>query len=146
MVEKKDLRRCYLFQELTDAEIERIRPLIFEKEYRGGTVLFFEGMAGGVMYLVKTGKVEIYTKKKGKEITIATLGPGDFVGEMSLIDDQPRSAAARVSGDTVLMVVTKKNFQDILTASPEGANKILIAFLKILSRRLRDTNRKIADL
>jgi len=146
MVEVQDLRRSTLFRELTDEEIESIRWLIFEKEYRKGTALFFEGMTGGIMYLVKSGRVEIFKKKGSRELTIATLGPGDFVGEMSLIDDEPRSAAARVIQDSVLMVITKKNFQNILTASPKGANKILIAFLKILSKRLRDTNRKITEV
>ncbi|MDV7395779.1 cyclic nucleotide-binding domain-containing protein, partial [Arthrospira platensis SPKY1] len=78
-----------------------------------------------------------------QEISITTLKPGDFVGEMSLLDDEPRSAAARVSQDAVLLVVTKRHFQEILKASPEGANKIFIALLKIMSKRLRDTNRKL---
>ena len=146
MVEIEDLKKSYLFKTLTNEEISKIKHLIFEKEYRKGTALFFEGMAGGIMYLVKKGTVEIFVKKAGQEIAIAKLGTGDFVGEMSLIDDEPRSAAARVSENSILMVITRKNFQDILKASPEGANKILIAFLKILSKRLRDTNAKILDL
>jgi CRP/FNR family transcriptional regulator, cyclic AMP receptor protein len=146
MVEAKDLRRSVLFSDLTDVEIDSIKNLIFEKEYRKGTALFFEGMAGGIMYLVKEGSVDIFKKKGMEELPLATLGPGDFVGEMSLIDDEPRSAAAKVNEASVLMVITKKNFQDILRASPEGANKILISFLKILSKRLRETNRKILDV
>lgn len=105
--------------------------------------MFFEGMVGGIMYLVKKGGVKIYKKKGLKEIFIADLGPGDFVGEMSLIDDEPRSAAAKVTEDSILMVITKKNFENILQVSPMSANKILIAFLRILSKRLRDTNKKI---
>ncbi len=105
--------------------------------------MFFEGMVGGIMYLVKKGGVKIYKKKGLKEIFIAGLGPGDFVGEMSLIDDEPRSAAAKVTEDSILMVITKKNFENILQVSPMSANKILIAFLRILSKRLRDTNKKI---
>lgn len=143
MVDLKDLQQIYIFSDLTADELERIKPLIFEKEFRKGTALFFEGMAGGIMYLVKSGQIEIYKRQGSLEIPITTLGPGDFLGEMSLLDDEPRSAAARVSQDAVLLVVTKRHFQEILKASPEGANKIFIALLKIMSKRLRDTNQKL---
>jgi CRP-like cAMP-binding protein len=143
MVEAKDLQQILLFRELSAEEIEKIARFIFERPYRKGTVLFFEGMPGGILYLVKSGKIEIFIKKDGQDISIAHLGPNDFVGEMSLIDEEPRSAAARVVEDAVLMVVTKKSFQDIMAAIPQAANKILVTMLKILSRRLRETNRKM---
>lgn len=145
MIESKDLRNSKIFRDLTNEEIERISPLVFEKDYRQGKALFFEGMAGGIMYLVKSGKVDILAKKGGKEIPVASLLPGDSLGEMSLIDDLPRSATAMVSQDAVLIVITKKSFQDILRVCPEGANKMLIAFLKIMSARLRNTNRIMAE-
>jgi CRP/FNR family transcriptional regulator, cyclic AMP receptor protein len=143
MVDLKDLQKIYIFSDLNTEELARIKPLIFEKEFNKGTVLFFEGMAGGIMYLVKSGQIEIYKKQGSQEIAITTLKPGDFLGEMSLLDDEPRSAAARVGQDAVLLVITKRNFQEILKASPEGANKIFIALLRIMSKRLRDTNRKL---
>jgi len=143
MVEGKDLQQIVLFRDLSSEEVEKISRFVFERPYRKGTVLFFEGMPGGILYLVKSGKVEIFIKKDKEEIRIAQLGPSDFVGEMSLIDDEPRSAAARVMEDSVLMVITKKSFQDLMAAIPEAANKVLVTMLKILSRRLRDTNRKM---
>lgn len=143
MVDIKDLQKIFIFSDLTPEELDRIKPLIFEKEFKKATMLFFEGMAGGIMYLVKSGQIEIFKKQGSQEIPITTLKPGDFLGEMSLLDDEPRSAAARVSQDAVLLVITKRHFQEILKASPEGANKIFIALLKIMSKRLRDTNQKL---
>jgi CRP/FNR family transcriptional regulator, cyclic AMP receptor protein len=146
MIEIKDIQRIILFRELSQAELHKIQPLFFEKDYHKGMYLFFEGNPGGILYLVKSGGIEIVKKKGNQEIKLTELGPGDFVGEMSLIDDEPRSASAKMTEDSILMVVTKKNFQTMLSTSPEIGVKILLAFLKILSKRLRETNKKILDV
>jgi len=144
MIETNDLVRVNLFKELSPEELEPVKHLIFERSFKAGSTLFLEGMKGEVFYIVKSGQVEILKKKENEEVHIATLGPGQFVGEMSIIDDEPRSATAKVSEDSLLFIVTKKCFTDIMRATPEGANKILLAMLKIVNQRLRETNRKLA--
>ena len=144
MIETSDLVRVNLFRELSPEELEPVKHLIFERSFKAGSTLFLEGMKGEVFYIVKSGQVEILKKKENEEVHIATLGPGQFVGEMSIIDDEPRSATAKVSEDSLLLIVTKKCFTDIMRATPEGANKILLAMLKIVNQRLRETNRKLA--
>lgn len=143
MIEVKDLKYVSVFKSLTNEELEKVKNHIFEKNIKKGTTLFYEGMSGGVMYIVKSGEIEIYKKGSPTEISLAKLGAGSFVGEMSLIDDEPRSASARISSDATLLVITKASFHDIVTKNPEGGNKILLAFLKMLSTRLRDTNKKL---
>lgn len=143
MIETADLARIPLFHDLTPEELESIKHLIFERAYKPGAMLFMEGMQGEVMYLVKQGKVEILKKKDGRDMLIATLGSGDFVGEMAVIDEEPRSASARVSEETILWVLTKKCFQDILQKLPAGAVKILMVVLKNVNQRLREANRKL---
>jgi len=106
-------------------------------------MLFIEGMQGEVFYLVKRGKVEIRKKRAGVEMVIATLGVGDFVGEMAVLDEEPRSATARVVEETTMLIITRKSFQDILKALPEGAVKILMIILKNVNQRLREANRKL---
>ncbi len=145
MIEASDLTQISIFKELSPAELEPVKHLIFERTFKAGSTLFLEGMKGEVFYLVKQGTVEILKKKESQDVRIATLGPGQFVGEMSIIDDEPRSATAKVVDDAILFIVTKKCFQDIMRATPEGANKILLAILKIVNQRLRDTNRKLAQ-
>lgn len=145
MAEIKDLRAIGIFQAFTNEELEKIQRLIFEKEYRAGATLFLEGMPGEVLYLVKSGQVEIYKRRQDGEFAMAVLSPGDILGEMSLIDDAPRSASARVIRDSRLLVITKKNFQEIMQAHPQAANKILIVLLRIVNRRLRETNEKLAS-
>ncbi|MCK5217923.1 Crp/Fnr family transcriptional regulator [bacterium] len=94
--------------------------------------------------MVKSGRIEIFTKKEDKEISIAVLGAGNFVGEMSLIDNEPRSASARIAEDAMLMVLNKKCLQNIIATNPEGGNKILMVLLRILCQRLRETNSKLS--
>lgn len=143
MAEISDLTQISLFRDLSPAELEPVKHLMFEKSFKTGSTLFLEGMKGEVFYIVKQGKVDISKKKGNEEIVIATLGPGEFVGEMSIIDDEPRSATARVAEEAVLLIITKKCFLDIMRATPAGANKMLMTILKIVNQRLRETNRKL---
>ena len=143
MIEIIDLKRVSVFKNLTNDELNDIKILVTEKTFAKGTILFKEGMRGGVMYIVKKGGIEIFKKGKPSEISLAKLGPGSFVGEMSLIDDEPRSASARISEDAVLLIITKSSFQEIITKNAEAGNKILITFIKMLNSRLRNTNKRI---
>lgn len=143
MIESEDLSKFVIFKELTKEELERIKRFVFERTFKAGSTLFMEGMQGEVLYLVKSGKIEILKRKGAEDMLIATLGPDEFVGEMSVIDDERRSATARVAEDAVLVVVTKKSFQDIIRTIPEGASKMLLAILKIVNHRLREANRKL---
>ena len=94
--------------------------------------------------MVKSGKIEIFTKKGEQEISMAILEAGNFVGEMSLIDDEPRSASVRIAEDAMLMVLNKKCLQNIIAANPGGGNKILMVLLRMLCQRLRETNSKLS--
>ncbi len=143
MIESADLARFNIFRELTGEELDRIKRFVFERTFKAGSTLFMEGMQGEVLYLVRSGRIEILKRKGADDMLIATLGPNDFVGEMSVIDDERRSATARVAEDAELWVVTKKSFQDIIQTLPEGASKILLAILRIVNQRLREANRKL---
>ncbi len=132
-----------LFHDLTAAELERICKLIFLRAYPEGRTLFFEGTTGEVMYLIHAGEVAIIkTGTDRKEITLATLAPGSFFGEMSILDAQPRSASARVVRDAELVVITKKAFDQMLETDPGITSKILIALLKTVFSRLRAADEK----
>ncbi len=145
MVEIQDLKTISVFKDLNGEELGKIKNFMFEKTMRKGMTLFYEGMSGGVMYLVKNGEIEIFKRQMPEDIILAKLSSGTFVGEMSLIDDEPRSASARITKDTVLLVITKAGFNDMIRRNPECGNKILMAFLRILSGRLRDTNKRLVS-
>jgi len=135
-----------LFSALTPEELERISRLIFVRSYRAGRTLFFEGTPGEVMYLIHSGKVGIYKTVKDKdELLLATLGPGSYFGEMSLLDSQPRSATARIAEDGELVVITKKVFEQMLETDPRITSKLLITLVKVALHRLRTTDEKFKD-
>jgi CRP-like cAMP-binding protein len=106
-----------------------------------------EGEPGELLYIIMSGSVEIIKKTKDNEkMVLATMGANDIVGEMSLIDSEPRTATARTSADSVLMVITKQKFNEILQSDPRIAAKILMGLLKIISRRLRIMDKKIEEI
>jgi CRP-like cAMP-binding protein len=140
-IDPEVLRSQPLFSSLTHEELEDLGSHLFEKKCVLGTTLFVEGMSGEILYLVRQGRVEILkTMPDGSEQVLASLRPGQFLGEMTLIEDQPRSATARVAEESVLLVMTKKSFQAMLEKYPKMSVKILLEFLKTANQRLRLAN------
>lgn len=141
------LRALTIFQELDKNELEKVHKHVFEQSVKKDSVLFAEGMPGELLYVIISGCVEIIkdTKNIGK-IVLATIGANDIVGEMSLIDSEPRAATARTSADSVMMVITKQKFNEILQSDPRIAAKILMGLLKVISRRLRIMDKKVEEI
>jgi CRP/FNR family transcriptional regulator len=139
------LKNISLFRDMDDSEINVVTKRVFEKEYKKGSTLFVEGMAGEVLYIVMEGSVELTKKTNGGSVKIGVMGPGDIVGEMSLIDSGLRTATGRTDTDSKLIVVTKKSFGEMLDSDPKIAAKMLMALLKIINKRLRLTDKKFED-
>ena len=141
-----EMQKISLFSRLSENEIYDLFKLAFVKHYKAGATLFVEGMTGEILYVVLKGKVDICKKTVKDEIVIATMGPGDFFGELSLIDSAPRSATARVVADSEMVAITKKVFDDMLNADPKITAKLLIEFLRTAASRLRETDKKFESL
>ena len=141
------LHSLTIFKELDKNELEIVNKHVFEQSVKKDSILFAEGMPGELLYVIISGCVEIIkeTKNNGKMI-LATIGANDIVGEMSLIDSEPRSATGRTSEDSVLLVINKQSFNEILKSDPRIAAKVLMGLLKVISRRLRTTDKKIEDI
>lgn len=91
----------------------------FTKVYSRSEIIFEEGDPGSEMYIVHSGKVKIYRDSEGSEIEIDTLGPGEFFGEMALVDFAPRSASARaIEDDTALVALDKNKFLFLVSHHP----------------------------
>jgi CRP-like cAMP-binding protein len=111
--------------------------------YKSDDVIFQEGEQSDAAYLIISGNVQIvkgYDTSKPKEI--AVVGAGEYVGEMGVIDNLPRSASAVAQGRVVCTPVTPAEFMDMLRKNPDEA----IDLLKILFERLREANRRLADI
>ncbi|MEK7392467.1 MAG: cyclic nucleotide-binding domain-containing protein, partial [Fibrobacterota bacterium] len=110
---------------------------------RGDIIIREDDIATRGFYLILEGSAKVVlTSPDGREAVLALLEEGDFFGEMSLLDGDPRSATVRASGDTRLMLLRRQSFMELLQKYPE----ISIGLLTALSSRLRHANRKISAL
>ncbi|NUN52220.1 MAG: cyclic nucleotide-binding domain-containing protein, partial [Planctomycetaceae bacterium] len=102
------------------------------EEYGPGEIVFTQGEAGGHMYLVLEGAVEL---RVGGNL-VASAAEGDVMGEMALIEDQPRSAMAVAAGDVRLLPVDRERFEQLVRRNPGFA----LTVLRTMARRLRQMN------
>ena len=141
------LREIYLFNTLSERALGEIAALAFTEEYRGGERIFSEGSRGDKFYLILNGAVRISKNIAGiGEEALAVLREGDYFGEMSLIDEAPRSADAIAEKRCVLSVITRADFENLLSNNKELAYELLWTFVRTLSARLRETNAKMTFL
>jgi len=139
------LSNMNLFRGLAPEGLDRIAAIAGEESHDAGGFVFREGEVGDKLYLILEGKIRISRDLPGMgEEALAVLGPGEAFGEMSLIDDTPRSADARVHERVRLLVITREAFEDLLFIHKDLAYEILWNFIKTLSGRLREANDKMA--
>ena len=112
------------------------------RRHPAGTVLFREGDPGEKMFLIRAGRVNIVKRISDSEITLAVLGPGEFFGEMALLEKLPRSASATVAEDAQLIEIEQEHFDTLVRKSGE----IAMRMLRRLSGRLREAGRQIQSL
>lgn len=93
--------------------------------FPAGTTLFEQGDEGREMYVISSGKIEISRHADDKEMVLAVLGPGDFFGEMAIINNQPRSATARVLEDAQVLVIDARTFEGMIRANAEVAVRMI---------------------
>ena len=138
------LSRIPLLAELDVIELEQLSRIIIREEFRAGDGIFEEGDVGDKMFVIVKGAVDIVKGgEKGPGQVLVTLRAGDFFGEMSLIDESPRSASALAAEDSTLFSVNKKELALLLDHEPAIAAKIYKFFVQTLNQRLRETNEKI---
>ena len=141
------LGNAQLFSGIAPAGLRLLASITRVESHRGGETIFVEGSTGQELYLILEGKIRISREVSGMgEEALAVLGPGDAFGEMSLIDDFPRSADAKVHERCRLLVLEKDALEDLLFLEKDLAYEILWNFVQVLSARLRETNDKMTFL
>jgi CRP/FNR family cyclic AMP-dependent transcriptional regulator len=124
------LRNVPLFSGLSAKELMSLSRLMDEIDLKPGTVIIREGNTGGEFFIVIEGTIEV--KRKGRRL--ARLGPGDYLGEIALIDHGPRTATAMVETEARLLVLASREVHSMLASDPRIENKIL----RTLAARVRD--------
>jgi CRP/FNR family transcriptional regulator, cyclic AMP receptor protein len=144
---EEQLARVPFFEGLTREALALIARVTAEESHATGTKLFQYGDPGDKLFVILEGKVRISREVAGMgEEALAVLGPGEVFGEMSLLDESPRSADARVHERCRALVITKEAFDDLLFVHKELAFEVLWNCVRILSVRLRETNEKLTFL
>lgn len=114
----------------------------FGREFPTGHLLFRDGEPGKEMFVIQAGKVRISKTVRGVEKTLVVLGPGAFFGEMSILNNKPRSATATVDEAAKLLVIDPKTFE----AMVRGNAEIAVRLIKTLAQRLQEADDQIENL
>ena len=137
------LRRVPLFALLTVAQAEVISGAVVKKRFKRGEALVEQGLKSNALFILLTGRARVMTAdSRGREVILATLGQGDYLGEMSIIDNEPHSATVRAEVQTDVLMLGRTEFARCLT---ENASMSLVV-MRGLVKRLRHADRKIESL
>src|ERR671921_2591739 len=132
-----------LLSRIDAAELQRLAALTRERHYTKGSVILFENDPGDTLFVVRQGRVKVVlVGEDGREVILGVLGPGEYFGELSLIDEQPRSAHVIAMDDAVLLALRSEDVRRRVEATPGVAWAMLVE----LSRRLRRADNKIGSL
>ncbi len=143
MDEPELLRTVPLFSELSEEDIAALGRLATRRRYPKDTVVFFENEEGDFFFMILEGRIKVtILGDDGREIILSVLGPGDFFGEMALLDNEPRSATAIAVEDSELLSLNRTDFQGVIADN----RSIMGALIKILTTRLRRANHQISTL
>jgi len=137
-------KKLQLFSELDNAAIRELTLLAEERLFHKGDTIFEESTAGQSIMVIVSGEVRITQRARvSGEETLTVLKPGDFFGEMALLDELPRSATAIAHSDTFMLEISREKFLRFIEKDTVSGVKILFTLARILSFRLREADVKI---
>jgi HD-GYP domain-containing protein (c-di-GMP phosphodiesterase class II) len=130
------LKELSLFSGISDGDLRRIAQSFCVKEYREKETIIREKGEADAFFIIRSGRV-IITKllDDGEEVTLGVHGRGDFFGELSLLDSEPRSATVKAAEPTTLLAMNRKNFETLLLENP----RIAFTVMREMGHRLRTT-------
>jgi CRP-like cAMP-binding protein len=137
------IRRVPLFSMLTNDQAQGIADSVVKRRFRRGEIIVEHGKKSNALFILLTGRARVLTSdSRGREVILAVLQPGDYVGEMSLIDNEPHSATVRAEVQTDMLILGRAEFARCL---PENSS-LSYAIMRGLVSRLRSADRQIESL
>jgi uncharacterized membrane protein len=131
------LRNIPLFKLLDDQEIKLLADELDVQKFLAGQMIISQNDSGGTMFLVKTGRVQIFLyDKAGEYVDLGVIETDGLFGELSLLDNEPRSASAKAIENTEVIIIDRNDLQLLLQSHPDAG----LSMLEILGRRIRATN------
>ncbi|MBI3552992.1 MAG: Crp/Fnr family transcriptional regulator [Elusimicrobia bacterium] len=139
----KMLRKIPFLGQLTPRDLREVHKISRIREYGPGENVFTKAQSANQMFVVLSGRIKIFTHSGGKKRkTFAYLDPGDFFGEMALLEGKPRSASAEAVSYTRLLVITYTEFRKLLLSDP----MLTLYLLRTVCQRLRKANEAIEGM
>lgn len=143
-IDVAQLKKVALFESLLPDQLKLIASIVDEQQVKPSTKIFADGDQADYFYFIVQGKVRISKHVPGiGEEALSILEPGDYFGEMALIDDANRSADAITNTTCTLGSISKAAFDNLLFMNKDLAYDLLWTFVRVLSSRLRETNEKM---
>ncbi|UDF33894.1 UNVERIFIED_ORG: Crp/Fnr family transcriptional regulator [Shinella sp. XGS7] len=137
------IRRVPLFSLLTTDQAQSIADSVVKRRFKRGELIVEQGTKSNALFILLNGRARVLTAdNRGREVILAVLQPGDYVGEMSLIDNEPHSATVRAEVQTDMLVLGRQEFARCL---PESSS-LAYGILRGLVARLRNADRQIESL
>jgi CRP/FNR family cyclic AMP-dependent transcriptional regulator len=137
------LRKVPLFAGLNDESLKNLEQTAIKRTYPKNAVIIHEEDQGDSLYIILSGKVRVYcTDEDGNEVTLGTRGPGEYFGELALIDEEGRTASVMTQSPCTFSVLGKSVFKDLLSEDPDMALRII----EVLSRRVRQLTEDVKSL
>ncbi len=144
---KSFLTRTPFFGGLQDQALERIISMLVRKEFPAGSTVFREGDTGRSMYIIEAGEIVMCrTGDSGLQVRLFRLGPGDFFGETTLIEMQPRPYTAFVAGPSTAFELTNMDLYKLYQADMKSYVLVLQNINRELCRRLRKADCRITEI
>lgn len=147
------LRQTYVFKSLSKKELRFVQDTCHVRAFKGGEAIFRQGEIGVGMYILLKGSIDIYVDQfvdddqPAKNTLVTRLKAGDFLGELSLVENNSRRTATAIAGeDSVLIGFFKPDLFEILDRQPATGVKILLRLSEVLGRRLKETTIKVTEL
>lgn len=141
------LQKSVLFKGSSNEELELVLGLFQERQIKPNASIFTEKMPAEAMYIIKSGSVRITMMAgEGEEMGLLLLGPGEFFGELALIQEEARLVSARADTSVDLLLLTRKDFHALLDLDPRTACRVLMAITKLLTMRVKAYNERLKEL
>lgn len=142
----ESLKKTAICTALSDAELDAVAAIAERVTYLAGEELFAEGDAGDGLYLVIAGEIDVLKRTPTGERSLARLGPGGVLGEMSLLTEDARSATGRSLGETSVLRLPAAPFRALLGEGSSAALKVVAGIAEVLAARVAGMNAKMLEL
>lgn len=137
------LGKVSLFANIPQEQIEVLEALCVSRRYAKNTMLFMEGDENNQLFVIRSGKVSVFVQgEEGKQLILNYMSEGEYFGELSLIDSQPRSASIMTVTDCEFLTMSRDKFQEFISKSPE----LCMSLMQELAARIRQLTQSVKDL